>query len=600
MKRRKNRIVKMISLTGMFSLLITACATTEKNVENMENVESMGEETLFGSNVYIFNPEDSAEEINAIIEEIWEKQESNQFGSERYALLFKPGEYEDGIYAKVGYYTQVLGLGESPDDTEITGLVCDAKWTGDDNNHNATMNFWRGAENLSIKNSSMWAVSQAVSLRRMHFQKELSLHDENGWASGGFLADSLIEGRVESGSQQQWLSRNCDWKNWNGQNWNMVFVGIGEDKAPTGDWPKTKFTTVEETPVIREKPFLTYDEQKGYRIFVPDLREDSSGISWRDKEAGTYIDIADCYVAKSDADNADSINQALEQGKHLILTPGIYQLDKAIEIKNENTVVLGLGLATLVPLNGNACIETADVDGIKIAGILFDAGTVETEVLLQVGTDRSDVSHEENPISLSDVYFRVGGASKEAAKAQTCVIINSSNVIGDNFWVWRADHGDGVGWDENTTKNGIVINGDDVTMYALMVEHFHEYQTVWNGNGGRTYFYQSELPYDIPDQESWMSHDGTVNGYASYKVADNVTSHEAWGLGIYSYHRDAVVDANCVVEAPAAADVIFHNVCSVMITGNPGISHVINDCGEAALNGGDRQIIVLFKDGEEQ
>lgn len=71
----------------------------------------------------------------------------------------------------------------------------------------------------------------------------------------------------------------------------------------------------------------------------------------------------------------------------------------------------------------------------------------------------------------------------------------------------------------------MIVNGNDVTMYGLMVEHFLEYQTLWNGNGGRTYFYQSEIPYDVPDQASWMSHNGTVNGYASYKVADTVTSH---------------------------------------------------------------------------
>ena len=164
-------------------------------------------------------------------------------------------------------------------------------------------------------------------------------------------------------------------------------------------------------------------------------------------------------------------------------------------------------------------------------------------------------------------------------------------MLGDNFWVWRADHGDGVGWELNTAKNGILINGDDVTMYALMVEHFQEYQTIWNGENGKTIFYQSEIPYDVPAQEEWMSHEGTVNGYASYKVGDEVKRHEAWGLGIYSYHRDAKVDLNCVMEVPEQETIKVHNICSVMITGNPGISHVINNEGEAANQPGERQII---------
>lgn len=169
--------------------------------------------------------------------------------------------------------------------------------------------------------------------------------------------------------------------------------------------------------------------------------------------------------------------------------------------------------------------------------------------------------------------------------------INSDYVIGDNFWVWRADHGDGVGWDSNTARNGIIINGDDVSMYALMVEHFQEYQTIWNGENGKTIFYQSEIPYDVPNQEEWLSHDGTVNGYASYKVGDTVEHHEAWGLGIYSYHRDAKVDLNCVMEVPEQENIKVHNICSVMITGNPGISHVINNEGGAAEYASSLQMI---------
>jgi hypothetical protein len=177
------------------------------------------------------------------------------------------------------------------------------------------------------------------------------------------------------------------------------------------------------------------------------------------------------------------------------------------------------------------------------------------------------------------------------------VILNSNDIIGDNFWVWRADHGDEVAWDKNTAKNGIIINGDRITMYGLMVEHFQEYQTIWNGNDGRTYFYQSEIPYDVPDQASWLSHDGTVNGFSSYKVGDHVTSHEAFGIGIYSYHRDAEVDLNSVMEVPDRDGVTIHNICSIMITGHPGISHVINNSGEAANHGLDRRIIVEYQNG---
>ena len=182
----------------------------------------------FGGNVFFFASEDDPEEVQGILEEIWKKQETNQFGDDRYAIYFLPGTYDEKIQAKVGFYTQIAGLGTSPDDVSLYNLTCDARWLGDDNNHNATCNFWRGVENLSVREDTTWAVSQATFMRRMHIGKKIYLHDDYGWASGGFLADSKVELAVDSGSQQQWLSRNCDWSIWVGENWNMVFAGIEE------------------------------------------------------------------------------------------------------------------------------------------------------------------------------------------------------------------------------------------------------------------------------------------------------------------------------------------------------------------------------------
>ena len=552
---------------------------------------------MFGNNVYVFDPNDSASQVQSVTTGIWSKQETNQFGTQRYAFLFKPGNYSNQINFKVGYYTQVAGLGKSPTDTTLQSLNCDARWLGGDSNHNATCNFWRSAENLTVNSNMMWAVSQAVSLRRMKVNGNLYLHDNGGWASGGFLADSYITGSTESGSQQQWLSRNCNWNYWTGQNWNMVFVGIADGKAPSGTWPNTKYTTVNEAPTVQEKPFLTYDKNSGYSVFVPERRTNAKGTSWQNGVSGTSVGIDKFYVAKPEKDNADTINAALKNGKNLILTPGIYYIDKAIEVTNPDTIVLGLGLASLMPTNGNSCMNIADVDGVKVAGVLFDAGTKNSTTLLKVGEEKNDISHASNPIVLSDVYFRVGGFLNASTNADSCVTINSNDVIGDNFWVWRADHGSGVSWYTNKTKNGIIVNGDDVTMYALMVEHFHEYQTVWNGDGGRTYFYQSELPYDVPNQNSWKSHNNTVNGYASYKVGDNVKSHEAWGLGIYAYHRDATVDLNSAMEVPDVSGVKVNNICTVMLTGNPGISHVVNYSGGAVTYAGQRQILTSYGSG---
>ena len=533
----------------------------------------------FGPNVLIFDPGMPAATIQGRLDTVFSQQQSNQFGNARYALLFKPGAYN--VDVNVGFYTQVLGLGNSPDDVNISGAVhAEADW----DNGNATQNFWRGAENIAVNPSGgldRWAVSQGSPLRRMHIKGNLAL-DDGGWSSGGFLADSRIDGQVQSGGQQQWFTRNSQIGSWSGANWNMVFAGV--DGAPGGVvWPNPPDTVLASTPLVREKPFLTIDAAGNYSVFVPALASNGHGASWTNgAAAGQSLAIGSFYIAKENSDTAASINAALSQGKNLILTPGVYHLNDTLRIARANTVVLGLGLATLLPDNGLAAMSVADVDGVKIAGILFDAGPVSSPSLLEVGPSGGSASHAANPTSLHDLFFRVGGAA--AGKATVALKINSSDVIGDDFWIWRADHTYGVGWNSNTAANGLIVNGANVTIYGLFVEHFQQYQTLWNGNGGRVYFYQSELPYDVPNQGSWMN--GSKNGYTSYKVADTVTSHQAWGLGIYCYFSsNSSVKVSSAIEAPASGlnGAMFHNMTTVSLGGGVGeITHVINQYGNSA------------------
>ena len=533
----------------------------------------------FGPNVLIFDP--SMADIQTRIDAVFRKQERSQFGPDRFAYLFKPGKYN--LDVQVGFYMQVLGLGRSPDDVSITGAVrSKATWM----RSNATCNFWRTVENLSVTPTlenkiNVWAVSQGVALRRTHIKGDMNLWD-GGWSSGGFMADCKIDGQVNSGSQQQWFSRNDQWGKWVGGNWNMVFLGTVN--PPEGSWPARPYTVIDKTPVIREKPYLFIDEAGRYFVMVPDLKTDgASGTTWSGGPTpGTALPIEQFHIARADKDTAASLNAALSQGKHLLLTPGIYHLDSAIRISRPGTVVLGLGYATLVPDKGTAAMEIADVDGVKVAGILCDASAVNSPTLLQVGQPGCSASHAADPIFLHDIYCRVGGAG--VGTADCMVSINSSNVVGDNFWLWRADHGRGVGWTVNKNANGLIVNGNDVTIYGLFVEHCQEYQTIWNGNGGRVYFYQSEMPYDPPSQEAWRH--GSVNGYASYKVADKVSTHEAWGLGVYCVFNRAPVVAENAIETPTAPGIRMHHMVSIRLGGGrpgSGINHVINGQGNPVI-----------------
>ncbi|MFJ1754985.1 RICIN domain-containing protein [Kitasatospora sp. NPDC088134] len=525
----------------------------------------------FGPNVTVFDPSTPAATIQAKLNAVFAQQESNQFGAQRQALLFKPGSYS--VDANVGFYTQVAGLGLSPDDVTINGAVhAEADWF----QGNATQNFWRSAENLSVNptgGSDRWAVSQAAPYRRMHVRGNLQL-DDGGWSSGGFIADSKIDGQVRSGSQQQWLSRNAQWGSWSGSNWNMVFVG--DVNAPANSFPNPPYTTVNQTPVVREKPFLYVDAAGAYQVFVPALRSNTSGTTWAGgAQPGSSLPIDRFFVVKPGATAAD-INAALAQGKNLLITPGVYHLSQPLNITRPDTVVLGLGLATLVPDNGVTAVNVADVDGVKLAGLLIDAGTTNSPVLMQLGAAGSSADHSADPTSLHDVFFRIGGAG--VGRATQSLVVNSGNVIGDHLWLWRADHGSGVGWTSNTAANGLVVNGNDVTMYGLFVEHYQQTQVSWNGNNGRTYFFQNELPYDPPNQAAWTN--GSTRGYPAYKVADSVTAHEAWGLGSYAYFNvnPAVVEEHSF-EVPNRSGVRFHDMVTVSLGGTGTINHVINSTG---------------------
>jgi len=155
-------------------------------------------------------------------------------------------------------------------------------------NANATCNFWRSFENYAVTPSAnqgilQIAVSQAAPIRRLHVKGDLQLfawsqRHTQGWASGGFLADSIVDGKVNPGSQQQWLSRNSSWSGWTNGNWNMVFVGC--QNAPAASFPTPAYTVVDKTPVIREKPYLTIDKKGEFLVFVPALRRNAQGASW--------------------------------------------------------------------------------------------------------------------------------------------------------------------------------------------------------------------------------------------------------------------------------------------------------------------------------
>ncbi|MFF3997840.1 discoidin domain-containing protein [Streptomyces cyaneofuscatus] len=530
-----------------------------------------------GPNVHVFDP--STPNIQAKLDEVFDEQEASHFGNGRHQFLFKPGTYNN-LNAEIGFYTSISGLGLKPDDTTINGdVTVDAGWF----NGNATQNFWRSAENLAINpvsGTNRWAVSQAASFRRMHVKGGLNLAPNGyGWASGGYIADSKIDGQVGNYSQQQWYTRESSIGGWSNSVWNQTFSGV--EGAPATSFPEPRYTTLQTTPISREKPFL-YLDGNTYKVFVPAKRTDARGVSWNGTPQGTSIDLNQFYVVKPGA-TAATINQALAQGLNLLFTPGIYHVDQTINVNRADTVVLGLGLATIIPDNGVTAMKVADVDGVKLAGFLIDAGTVNSPTLLELGPQNSSADHSANPTSIQDVYVRIGGAG--AGKATTSIVVNSDDVIIDHTWVWRADHGEGVGWETNRADYGVRVYGDDVLATGLFVEHFNKYDVEWYGERGRTIFYQNEKAYDAPNQAAIQN--GDTKGFAAYRVDDSVDVHEGWGMGSYcNYNVDPTIRQDHGFKAPVKPGVKFHSLLVVSLGGMGHYNHVINNTGASTVPAG--------------
>jgi hypothetical protein len=338
--------------------------------------------------------------------------------------------------------------------------------------------------------------------------------------------------------------------------------------------------------VSREKPYLFVDGQGKYNVRVPSAQTDTRGTTWAGgMTAGQTIPLRDFFIAKP-SDSVKTINSQLARGMNLLLTPGVYDVAKSISVKRANAVVLGSGHATLTAVGGAVPLTVADVPGVIVAGVTIDAGTVESPILLQVGKKpkKSSKSDPSNPTTLSDVYFRVGGP--HIGKADVALEVNSDNVLIDHTWVWRADHGvegfsgDTERWNTNLGRNGVVVNGDGVTATGLFVEHFQQYNTIWNGQDGTTILYQNELPYDPPTQADWM-HDG-IEGWAGYKVGDQVTTHNLYGGGVYVFNRNnPSIHTENGFEVPVTPGVRLHHIMTVNL-GAGTIDHVVNGIGDAA------------------
>lgn len=538
----------------------------------------------------------------------------HHFSPRRLAVLFAPGTYNQ-VRFQVGYYVQVTGLGRSPDQVRFVGKDS-GPFVPALNRHlhehgTCLDTFWRSGENFYTQGNMQWAVSQASPLRRVHVGGDLYLHEGAAYASGGHLANAQVDGRIYAGGQQQFLFKNVHMADGaSGGAWSMVYVGCtGIVPAPSAGGSEEAAVTVVEKPRIRiEKPYIAMkDDGIEYELRIPmPLYDGPIQGPLMDESLEQVVDFAQVRVV-CDTEPTARIQEALDQGKHVVLAPGTYELDQSLEMRHPDQVLLGLGLATLVsPTSGDPCIKVAPaVPGVRIAGVMLEASETRAKSLLEWGHEGSnDAGTKENPGAMFDVFCRVGGATsgdREAIAVDTMMKLHSGHVIGDNLWLWRADHAElgsdtanypeisPIFWQSEQhqyrVETGIEVNGDDITMYGLAVEHANGHQTVWSGERGVVHFYQCEFPYGVDRAFQEKQ-------FRGYLVKDHVHEHAVHAPGIYSNFRNEAVFVETAMEYPENASVTCVNPFTVKLDNHGGISTIANGRGDAALT---RGIPVRFK-----
>jgi len=431
-------------------------------VHKTTSADSVTAEPGFGPHVRVFDPGTPAEEIQAALDAAAASGPTPAGSAAgRCAFLFKPGTYD--VDVRLGSRTSVAGLGLFPDDVTINGEVRVEGQDRSGGGDSAVTGMWRAAENLAVVppgGTDRRAVTRAAPPRR-----------------------AQVRGRLRPGASARPVP--------------------GPPSAATdGTRTTTPGAGPAAGPVSRAKPFLYVDEHGRYRVFLPALRPAGTDpVRANGTAPGSSVPLDQFFVARP-ADSARTLNRALARGMHLLLTPGVYRLTDTIRVKWAGTVVLGLGFPTITPRHGVVPMTVPTTRGVRLAGLLFDAGPVESRVLLEVGTGRGGRTDPADPASVQDVFFRVGGAG--AGRAATALVVDSDHVLLDNVRAWRAGHGTGAGTVTGTStgtgtgravgtpETGVVVNGDHVLATGLFVEHFPKDNVVWNGEHGRALTFRNE------------------------------------------------------------------------------------------------------------
>ena len=598
----------------------------------------------FGPNVIVFNPSQSIAEINAALNVAVPK------GGVGFQFYFMPGTYGDAtqsppqipgvaagsspstadmltaanaagiISAPIGANTVLAGLGKSPCDVVINGalFIQDGSLSVTQRRLiNMTIN---PIEANTPENTMHWASSQNAIWRRVNFLGgvEISNLETGSQNFGAMFANSNIAGNILAGNGMlittDPLQPDGYGNNTNGMYYVQgstiggfsgyagLFEFIGTKGAPAQNFapgpsagvPGGDIGNLEKLPVVREAPFVYYNSKKAqFEVFKPSVQRNRKGYDWRvNSSTGKFLPLSSFYIADPAVDTATTLNAQLAAGKNLMLNPGTYNLSETLIINKPDTMVLALGVPVLKSAAGVQTLKITDkATGTILYGfnVTSDApGAVVADYQLQIGVN-GGTGKASNPTSITDVNV--------ASRAFIAEVINQNYVIQNQGEInTSTDSTSAATWGTPDGSHGIMVNGDNVTLQGLYVEHYKKFPLIWYGNKGQVHYMVNEPPYTpyydtpnvLPTTWQWAT---DFHGYPSIYIDYNVKQFSLEGyLTAYRFNKGCRCEITAGIVTPVKKGIKFRNVLGTGITfpAPAGTTNVYYDPSE--LNGEHGQV----------
>ena len=262
-----------------------------------------------------FHSRHAAKSIQSDLNAIANQQVRNQFGTQRYALLFEPGTYgstADPLIFQVGYYTTSRASAR-PRATSSSTAPIDVynQCSGTAAATRPTTSGARCPTSPSTSPACRLPSPTTGVLGRLAGRARCAGSSVNGnrrlmdycdgspdYASGGFIADSEFTGTVINGSQQQYIIQQHQ-TSAAGATASGTRCSAGDPGAPAQSFAsnsaqrRQSYTTLATSPATEEEPYLYTDSAGTTTSSCRRCRPTRPGPTWAQRQHAGHLAAAD-------------------------------------------------------------------------------------------------------------------------------------------------------------------------------------------------------------------------------------------------------------------------------------------------------------------